>query len=45
MPLRQIERRLGPPSDLVRQRITQAEPNTLMQWTERILDEQNLERL
>ncbi len=30
MLLRQIERRFGPPSDQVRERVTQADPNTLL---------------
>jgi len=45
MLLRQIERRFGPPSDVVRERLSKADPNTLMQWSERILDAQNLEDL
>jgi len=45
MLLRQIERRFGPPSDVVRERVTKADPSTLMQWSERILDAQNLEDL
>ena len=38
-----IERRFGPLSDDVRQRVTQADPNTLLQWSERILDANSLE--
>ena len=45
MLLHQIERRFGPPSDLVRERIIKADANTLMQWSERILDAQNLDEL
>jgi hypothetical protein len=45
MLLRQIERRFGPPSDVVRERINKADPTTLMQWSERILDARNLEDL
>jgi hypothetical protein len=45
MLLRQIERRFGPPSDVVRERISQADSDTLMQWSERMLDAQSLEDL
>jgi hypothetical protein len=45
MLLRQIERRFGPPSDMVRERITRADSDTLMQWSERMLDAQNLDDL
>ena len=45
MLLHLIERRFGPPSDLVRGRIAQADPNTLMQWSERILEARDLEDL
>jgi hypothetical protein len=38
MLLRQITRRFGPPSDLVRERISQVDSDTLMQWSERIFD-------
>ena len=37
MLLRQIERRFGPSSDRVRERVTQADPNTLLQGSDRIL--------
>jgi len=43
--LRQIERRFGPPSDVVRERVTKADPSTLMHWSERILDAQKLDDL
>jgi hypothetical protein len=43
--LRLIERRFGPLSDDVRQRVTQADPNTLLQWSERILDANSLEEV
>ena len=45
MLLHQIERRFGPPSDVVRGRIVQADPNTLMQWSERILEARDLDDL
>ena len=45
MLLHLIERRFGPPSDVVCERINKAYPTTLMQWSERILDAQNLEDL
>ncbi len=41
----QIERRFGPPNDVVRERIGQADSDTLMQWSERILDAQSLDDL
>ena len=43
MLLRQIERRFGPPSDQVRERVTQADPNTLLEWSDRILDANSLD--
>jgi hypothetical protein len=43
--LRQIERKFGPPSEPVRERITQADPDRLLEWSERILDAQNLEEV
>jgi hypothetical protein len=43
--LRLIERRFGPRSDDVRDRGTQAERNTLLQWLERILDANGLEEV
>jgi hypothetical protein len=42
---RQTERRFGPPSEQVRERITQADPNTLLQWSDRILDADSLEEV
>ena len=45
MLLRQIERRFGLPSDVVRERIDKADPTKLMQWSERILDARNLDDL
>jgi len=43
MLLRQIERKFGPPSEPVRARITQADPDTLLEWSERILVAQTLD--
>ena len=43
--LRLIERRFGPLSDDVCRRVTQADPNTLLQWSERILDANSLEEV
>jgi predicted transposase/invertase (TIGR01784 family) len=36
--LRQIERKFGSPSETVRHRITEADSDTLLEWSERILD-------
>lgn len=41
MLLRQIERKFGPPSEPVRARITRADPDTLREWSERILEAQS----
>jgi hypothetical protein len=35
--LRQIERRFGPPSDSVRERVLAADSDTLLEWLDRIL--------
>ena len=43
--LRLIERRFGPLSDDVRRRVTRADPNTLLHWSERILDASSLEEV
>ncbi len=45
MLLRQIERKFGPPSEPVRARITQADPDTLLDWSERILVAQSLDEV
>jgi hypothetical protein len=45
MLLRLIERRFGPPSDQVRERVTRADPNTLLQWSDRILDANSLDEV
>jgi len=37
-----IERRFGPPSDVVRERINKADFTTLMQWPEQISEAQSL---
>ena len=41
--LRQIERKFGPPSESVRQRIACADPETLLSWSERILTADTVE--
>jgi len=41
--LRQMERKFGPPGEAVRQRIAQADPETLLRWSERILTADSLE--
>ncbi|MBK1646917.1 transposase [Thiocapsa imhoffii] len=43
--LRLIERRFGPPSDQVRERISQADPKTLLQWSDRILEAKSLDEV
>ncbi|NEV65164.1 Rpn family recombination-promoting nuclease/putative transposase [Thiorhodococcus minor] len=43
--LRQLERKFGPPSEPVRAKITQADPDTLLDWSERILDAQSLDEV
>jgi hypothetical protein len=41
--LLQIERKFGPPSEAVRARITSADPETQLAWTERILTAETLD--
>ena len=41
--LRQIERKFGPPSEPVRRRIVEADAETLLTWSERILTADTLE--
>ncbi|WP_295445256.1 DUF4351 domain-containing protein [uncultured Thiodictyon sp.] len=43
MLLRQIERKFGLTSESVRERIVTADPETLLQWSERILTADSLE--
>ena len=43
--MRLIDRRFGPPSDRVRERATQADLNTLLAWSDRILDANSLEEV
>ena len=38
--LRQIARKFGPPTETVRERITRADPESLMEWSDRILTAQ-----
>ncbi len=45
MLLRLIERKFGPPSEPLRARITQADPDTLLEWSERILEAQSLDEV
>lgn len=45
MLLRLIERRFGPPSQPVRERINQADAQTLLHWSERILDAESLDEV
>ena len=40
-----LEGRFGPPSDQVRERVTQADPNTLLDWSDRILDASSIEEV
>ena len=42
--LRQIERKFGSPSETVRHRITEADSETLLEWSERILDQDTRRR-
>jgi len=41
--LHQIEQKFGPPSESVRQRLAEADPDTLLYWSERILTADNLD--
>ncbi|MBK1699842.1 hypothetical protein CKO22_02625 [Thiococcus pfennigii] len=43
--LRLIERKFGPPSETVRERVTQANPEVLLEWSERILEAQTLDEV
>jgi hypothetical protein len=43
--LRQIELKFGPPSEPIRQRITEANADSLMEWTDRILDARSLDEV
>ena len=43
--LRQIERKFGLPSEPVRRRVTQADAETLLRWSERILTADSLEAM
>ena len=43
MLLRLIDRKLGPPSEPVRERITSADPETLLRWSDRILTADSLD--
>ena len=41
--LRLVERKFGPPSESVRERIASADPETLLAWSERILTADDVE--
>jgi hypothetical protein len=41
--LRQIERKFGPPNPSVRRRIEEADAETILEWSERILDAETLD--
>jgi len=43
--LRLIERKFGPPSEMVRERVTQADSDRLLEWSERILEARTLEEV
>ncbi len=43
--LHQIERKFGPPSAAVRERIVQAESDRLLEWSERILEARSLDEV
>lgn len=45
MLLRLIERKFGPPSEPVRTRITQADAETLLEWSERLLVAHSLDEV
>jgi hypothetical protein len=45
VPLRQIERKFGAPSQAVRERIVSADTDTLLHWSERILTVDSVEAL
>ena len=45
MLLRLIERKFGPPSEPVRNRITQANSDTLLEWSDRILEAKSLDEV
>ncbi len=43
--LRLIERKFGPPSEAIRRRIADADSDTLLRWSERILSADTLDAL
>jgi len=45
MLMRQIARKFGPPTDTVRERIAGADPETLLEWSDRILTAQTLDEV
>jgi hypothetical protein len=40
-----IERKFGPPSEPIRERITQADPDTLLRWFDRAIDARSLDEI
>ncbi|WP_462321317.1 Rpn family recombination-promoting nuclease/putative transposase [Halochromatium sp.] len=40
-----IERKFGPPSEPIRERITQADPDTLLRWFDRAIDARSLDEV
>jgi hypothetical protein len=43
--LHQIERKFGPPSEAIRQRIEEADAETLLEWAPRIFDANSAEEM
>ena len=43
--LRLLERKFGPPSELIRERITQADAETLLEWSDRLLVAHSLDEV
>ena len=43
--LRLIERKFGPPSEPIRERINQADPDTLLRWFDRAIDARSLDEV
>ena len=43
--LRQIERKFGAPSETIRRRVADADADTLLRWSERILTADSLEAM
>ena len=43
--LRQIERTFGPPSETIRHRLTAADSETLLEWSDRIREARSLDEV